>query len=213
MASSYNGAPTMESSRASSVLSVYETYLFSEPFGRSPHSTEQGSTNLERQLEMFRKSTDHFTRHSRTRTVERLRLDMARLYIRNGEEKAAIQILLPLWQNLSWRREGWYDLMAELDWMLRDCARLLNDEATVIAVEWELLCNRECQNPLVASYSRVSMANLTLLGLPSRAGHRYDFSSCLDEVESSTTRPKVSLSSDEVLSCSEYWPHGWSAQE
>jgi len=203
MASSYHGAPTMDSSRASSMLSVYETYLFSEAFGRPPHSTEQGSINLERQLEMFRKSTDHFTRHCRTRTVERLRLEMARLNIRNGEEKAAIQILLPLWQDLSWRREGWYDLVAELDWILRDCARLLNDEATVIAVEWELLCNRECQSPFLVSYSRVSMANLTLPGLPSRAGHRYDFSSCLDEVETSTTRTKVSLSSNEVLSCSE----------
>lgn len=93
---------------------------------------------------MFRKSIDHFAGHRRTRTVERLRLEMARLNISNGEEKAAMQMLLPLWQDLSWRREGWYDLVAELDWVLRNCARLLNDEATVIAVEWELLCNRKC---------------------------------------------------------------------
>lgn len=93
---------------------------------------------------MFRKSIDHFAEHRRTRTVERLRLEMAQLNISNGEEKAAMQVLLPLWQDLSWRQEGWYDLVAELDWMLRNCARLLNDEATVIAVEWELLCNREC---------------------------------------------------------------------
>lgn len=144
MASSYHGAPSMDSSRSRSMLSLNETYLFSEPFGRSPYTTEQGVTNLEKQLEMFQKSIDHFARHRRTRTVERLRLEMARLNISSGEEKAALPILLALWKDLSWRREGWYDLVAELDCILRDCARFLNDEATVIAVEWELLCNREC---------------------------------------------------------------------
>ncbi len=153
MATSTHSTPTIDSSRTSSMLSVYETYLFSEPFGRSSYSTEQGLTNLEKQLEMFRKSIDHFTRLGRTRTVERVRLEMARLNISNGEEKAAIKILLPLWQDLSWRREGWYDLVAELDWILRDCARLLNDEAIVIAVEWELLCNREYQHHLLVFHN------------------------------------------------------------
>lgn len=136
----------MEFPEASSVQSVYKSYLFSEPFGRSPLSTKQDSMNLDREMEAFEQSLDHFTRHGQHRTVERLRLEMGRLKMKHGEEKAALQILRSLWQGLSWRREGWWDLVAELDWILRDCARLLNDQPTIVAVEWELLCNSECQS-------------------------------------------------------------------
>ena len=214
MAFPYNGASSLGSPQASNELSVYRSYLFTEPFGRSPLTTDQGTVNLGRLLEIFKKSVDHFTRHNRLRTVERLRLEMARLNMENGEVNTALQLLLPLWQELSWRREGWWDLVAEVDWALRDCARHVGDERTLIAVEWELLCNCECRYLNSGVICMILAWLIELLpDLPLRSDHHYEFLRCLDGVESCGTRPKATLSSDNVLSCSEYWPSSLSEQE
>ena len=120
--------------------SIYTSYLCTEPFGRPPLDAEFGSVNLGRLLETLQMSAEYFSKQNRLRTVERLRLEMATLNMGDGEWKAALRILLSVWQQLSWRREGWWDLVVEVGRALKTCAREVGDRETLIAVEWELLC-------------------------------------------------------------------------
>ena len=140
MALLYNGGST-GSTQASPEQSLYNSYLLTEPFGRSPLSGSSGLVSVDRWQEILRKSADYFARQNQTRTVERLRLELALSNMRNGRWSAALETLLSIWPQLSWRQEGWWDLLADIDWALKDCAREIGDQRTLVAVEWELLCN------------------------------------------------------------------------
>lgn len=140
-----DGSPRNGSPKKSGEFSIYRSYLCTEPFGRPPLDAEFGSVNLGRLLETLQLSTEYFSKQDRLRTAERLRLEMARLNMEDGEWKAALRILLPVWQRLSWRWEGWWDLVVEVDLALKDCALKVGDIETLIAVEWELLCG--CRYP------------------------------------------------------------------
>ena len=143
MALSFDGISTTKSSQSLDERSLYGSYLLTEPFGRSPLPSEFRSTDFDRLLEILQKSVGHFAKRGRGRTVERLRLEIARLSVQNNDKASALQVLIPLWSDLSWRREGWWELVAALNWILRDCAREVGDEKTLVAVEWELLFNCE----------------------------------------------------------------------
>ena len=140
MALPYNGGST-GSTQPSPEQSLYNSYLLTEPFGRSPLSGSSGLVNVDRWQEILRKAADYFARKNQTRTVERLQLELALSNMRNSRWSAALEMLLSMWPQLSWRREGWWDLLADIDWALKDCAREVRDQRTLVAVEWELLCN------------------------------------------------------------------------
>ena len=147
MALNHDEAVGSGPARVADDKSIFSTYLCTEPFGRVQLASESGSASLERLLETLQMSTDYFSKQSQLRTVERLRMEMAWLNIENAEWNAGLSFLLPLWRGLSWRREGWWSLVAEVDWALRDCALYARDVELLISVEWELLCS--CRYPFL----------------------------------------------------------------
>ena len=101
------------------------------------------------------------------------------MYIENKQWGNAMQILVPLWQTLSWRQEGWWNLVEDIDRTLRQCARLIGDSETLIAVEWELLNGHIGKEP----------------------EERYGFRSCLDGLELSHPIPKTTIGTENFVSC------------
>lgn len=73
------------------------------------------------------------------RTVERLQFETGKVFMQQKQWYNALRVMRPLWKSLSWRRAGWWQLVEEVDWALRECARMACDRETLIAVEWELL--------------------------------------------------------------------------
>ena len=90
-----------------------------------------------------------------------------------------MQILVPLWHTLTWRREGWWNLLVELDLLLRECARFTGDSETLIAVEWELLNNHFGNRPVGSQ----------------------DFASCLDGLRISHPEHRTVVEAKSVVSC------------
>lgn len=119
---------------------ILSTYICTEPLGRPPFASDHGSVDVQSILGTLQTSVDHFSKQDRLRTVERVWFEMARISMLHSKWSVALQILLPLWQDLSWRRSGWFVLLEEFDLMLRDCAQRTGDAESLVAVEWELLC-------------------------------------------------------------------------
>jgi hypothetical protein len=51
----------------------------------------------------------------------------------------ALKILRPLWQKMSFRREGWWNAVEEIGWALRKAAMKAGDGGSVVAVDWEMM--------------------------------------------------------------------------
>ena len=132
------GSPTR---RASTMPSVYETYLCREPANDVPMLMRNAPDEYTSLLRTLQRSADYFAERDQNRAVERLQLEMARLHMKNQQWDRATRVLVPLWQTLTWRRAGWWQLIEDIDWTLRECASQLKDKETLLAVEWELLNN------------------------------------------------------------------------
>lgn len=123
---------------------VLQTYLCKEPWERSGALSPIDQSFFRfSDLERLRSSLDFYAQQDRGRTLEHLQLEIAKLHMRESQWEEAHHTLLALWRKCSWRRRGWWDLLSELDWALRDVAIRLADTKTLIAVEWELLNNGE----------------------------------------------------------------------
>ena len=128
-------------SRATAMPSVYDTYLCREPANDVAMLIRNGPDEYTALLRTLQRSADYFAEKDHTRAVERLQMEIARVHMQNKRWDRAARVLVSLSQTLSWRRAGWWVLLEEIDWALRDCARRIGDLQTLIAVEWELMCS------------------------------------------------------------------------
>lgn len=124
---------------ASTVPSIYDTYLCKELSAKSPGLETELDGSYETCLRTLQSSAGYFLKQDRIRAVERLQFETARVYMQEKQWGNALRVMRPLWQTLSWRQAGWWHLVGEVNWALRECARMVGDSDTLIAVEWELL--------------------------------------------------------------------------
>lgn len=133
-------------SQPAGAYNLFKTYVCTEPFGRPPFPADHDYVNNQEIVTTLEKSVDYFSNQDRSRTVEWLSFESAHISMLRGKWSAALQILLPLWRDLSWRRSGWFVLIEEVDQILKECAQQMGDVETLVAVEWELLCCRRQSN-------------------------------------------------------------------
>ena len=129
-------------SQIASKSHLYDTYLCPEPhkeYGLPGHTSFDHGALL---ITTFHKAAGQFSHRHQDRAATRMKFEMAREYMRAGKWEEAMTLIKPLWQNLSWRKEGWWKLVEEMSWAVRACARHLGDGEVLVAVEWELLSNR-----------------------------------------------------------------------
>lgn len=122
---------------------LYDTYLVPEPHLEAPLEGLRGFDHSGSILSALRASLDEFSKRNQARKVESLSLEIAEEYMRIGAWPEAHARLQPLWSNLSWRRSGWWQLMARFGWALRECALRVQDPESVIRIDWELLSTGE----------------------------------------------------------------------
>lgn len=78
------------------------------------------------------------------RSVQELKLELAKELIELQAWDDALRVLRPLWQGMSYRNEGWWDIVEEVCWTLRMVARRTSDRGTLVAVDWELMNSSKC---------------------------------------------------------------------
>lgn len=126
-------------SDVSKLPSIYETFLCRDPAGDLPFLINNGPDQYTALLRTLQRSADHYVELDHIYAVERVQLEMARLHMQYQQWQRAMRTLVPLWQNLSWRRAGWWSLLEEVDRALKECACKVRDAEALVAVEWELM--------------------------------------------------------------------------
>jgi hypothetical protein len=122
---------------------MYDTYLAPTPNQEYPQPGEIGFDHSSLILSTLRAALEEFAKRHQTRKVESLSLEIAQEYIRIGSWDEAYKALQPHWATLTWRRSGWWQLMEVFGWALRESALKIQDQETVLKVDWELLNNCE----------------------------------------------------------------------
>ena len=128
-------------SQVASKSYTYDTYLCPEPHQEFPLPGYTGVDHAGLIIDSLKLAAEAFKGRNQRRTVERLSFDVAREELQRGNWAGALKVLRPLWQTMSWRQEGWWGLVEEVCWALRDCAAHMEDAGSVLATEWELLCD------------------------------------------------------------------------
>ncbi|EEP80901.1 predicted protein [Uncinocarpus reesii 1704] len=137
-------SPTSQTSAAQSKhrSNIYDTYLAPEPYDEYPLTGNKGTNYSRLIIDYLTASSDQFSKRGQFRVVESQKLDIAREHMRLGEWQAGLDILRPMWPALTWRRDGWWQLMEEFGWALRECAHHAGDPETILRVDWELMNGR-----------------------------------------------------------------------
>ncbi|PYH95861.1 hypothetical protein BO71DRAFT_482596 [Aspergillus ellipticus CBS 707.79] len=117
---------------------LYDTYLVPEPHLEAPQLGAGGFNHSLLRLDALKAALEEFSKRDQDRKTESLSLEIAQEYMRLGSWPEAYELLRPLWQTLSWRRSGWWQLMEQFGWALRECALRTHESDMVLRVDWEL---------------------------------------------------------------------------
>ncbi|KAL1956987.1 hypothetical protein VTO42DRAFT_6476 [Malbranchea cinnamomea] len=160
---------------------VYDTYLSPEPYLESPLPGNAGVNHAEIMIGLLESSIREFSKRHQVRMVEQLSLQLAKELMRLERWTDALNTLRPLWPTLTSRFNGWWDLMGDFGWTLRECAYRAEDRETVLRAEWELM-NKQ---------------------FPRRYGWKYNIHQSLDGLSSEKPKPAIVLKAGEAVSCIE----------
>ncbi|CAG8118969.1 unnamed protein product [Penicillium olsonii] len=156
---------------------LYDTYLVPDTHEEAPQEGRTGFDHSALILSTLKAAIVEFEKRHQTRKVESLSLEAAEEYMRVGAWPEAHAILKPLWSTLSWRRSGWWHLMVNFGWALRESSLRTEDSETVLRVDWELL-NKSFKP---------------------RPGWHYDIHRSLEGLPSEKPKPSLILRAEDVL--------------
>lgn len=117
---------------------TYDSYLVPEPHIENPLEGTGGFDHNAEIVNRFSEASAQFFSHGQQRSVDYLNLQIGKELIRANRHVEAISTLRPLWEGMSWRKEGWWNLVADVAMALHVCARRTKDLEAVLAAEWEL---------------------------------------------------------------------------
>jgi trafficking protein particle complex subunit 11 len=130
------------SSPASQIASKaynYDTYLCPPPHEESPLAGGKGVDHSLLIIKSLENAITEFRKRSQSRFVYEISIQLANESMKREDWTTALQILRPLWQKMSFRKEGWWDAVEEVGWALRNTAAHVGDGGTIVAVDWELM--------------------------------------------------------------------------
>lgn len=158
---------------------LYDSYLTLEPHVEHPLGDKPGYDYSSHIVGNLDAAVLHFSARNQLRSTESIELEIAKERMRSGFWDDAITILRPLWSNVAWREAGWWPLLGEVGWSLRECAIRTQDAELLLRVEWEL-------------HNKVFVP---------RQGHKYDLAQCMSALGGNGQRPAVVIKAEDTLSC------------
>ncbi|KAM5346612.1 hypothetical protein ACJ41O_009617 [Fusarium nematophilum] len=153
---------------------TYDTYMCPEPYQEYPLQGE-GVNHSQLVIDCLRIASAQFGARKQERIAAEISLECARELGNLELWNDAVDVLLPLWEDVSFRSEGWVDISEDLCWVMRRVAVGAGRTDLVVAADWELMNNKFMRRPQ----------------------WHYDITKALEGV-STDTKPTVSLSDDKT---------------
>lgn len=118
---------------------VYDNYLVPEPHLEFPvQGTPGGFEHWKDITGKLHAAIHEFEIRRQYRKVHQLQLEIARTLLHVKQFDEAFKVLRPLWETMSWRKEGFWSLSSEVLWGMHECALRVRHAETYVATEWEL---------------------------------------------------------------------------
>lgn len=116
----------------------YDTYMCPEPHEEYP--LEGPGVNHARLIfdHLMLARTEFQKRRQKRASVE-LALDSCSELEKMGEWQQILELLAPLWRDMSFRSEGWWDITEAVSWTLRNAAFETGQKEFIVAIDWELM--------------------------------------------------------------------------
>ncbi|RQM06124.1 hypothetical protein DH86_00003368 [Scytalidium sp. 3C] len=112
---------------------VYDTYLCPEPHMENPLPGHEGVDHSQLIIDVLKKAIPEFDRRGQSRLTQEVQLQLGNEALKKGSWNDASRLLRPLWQTMSYRREGWWAAVEEVSWALRSAAAHVGDGSTILA--------------------------------------------------------------------------------
>ncbi|KAI0120535.1 Gryzun, putative trafficking through golgi-domain-containing protein [Hypoxylon sp. NC0597] len=154
----------------------YDTYMCPEPHEEYP-LVGTGVNHSQLIFDHLVLARSEFQKRHQNRTSAELALECCKELERMREWRQIMDILTPLWRTMSFRTEGWWDIMEAVSWTLRGAAVEVGQKDLIVAIDWELL-NR---------------------GFSRRPGWHYDITKSLDGV-AVDGQPVINIDDEHITS-------------
>jgi hypothetical protein len=135
--SSPDGSPASAVAKRSR---AYDTYLVPPPHKEFPEPGRQGFDHVAALSELSELCVREFVAKGQIRLSEKIALNTGNDLVSAERFEEALKQFVPLWEDCTWRGDGWYALYNELVSKLHDCAtRVGTDGRLIVATTWELM--------------------------------------------------------------------------
>ncbi|KAI8635670.1 Gryzun, putative trafficking through golgi-domain-containing protein [Xylariaceae sp. FL1651] len=153
---------------------TYDTYMCPEPHEEYPLEGP-GVNHAQLIFDHLLLARAEFQKRRQKRVSVELALDSCKELERMKKWQQLLELLAPLWRDMSFRSEGWWDITEAVGWTLRNAAVETGQKDLIVAIDWELLYR----------------------GFSRRPGWHYDISKALDGIP--VAQPLVINLDDEHL--------------
>jgi trafficking protein particle complex subunit 11 len=116
----------------------YDTYLCPEPYQEYPLEGE-GVNHSRLIIDCLITAQSQFQSRRQTRAAAEMSLECAKEMANLGSWQEVLAVLRPLWENLSFRSEGWNDISEDMCWLMRRAAVEEGRGDLIVAVDWQLM--------------------------------------------------------------------------
>lgn len=121
---------------------TYDTYMVPQPHEEAPlsgHSTYDYLLDLQSQTGRVESIMSN---RGQMRAVHQVKIDLAREFFRAERYVEVVQTLQPVWENMIWRREKWFDLAVEVLELVYNAAEKTGNIKLQAESAWELTYER-----------------------------------------------------------------------
>ncbi|KAL4722024.1 hypothetical protein ACLX1H_011219 [Fusarium chlamydosporum] len=149
-----------DTSPASAVASkafAYDTYMCPEPYQEYPLSGK-GVNHAQLVIDCLEAASAQFQARMQGRLATELSLECAREFANMGQWDDAVEMLLPFWENVAFRSEGWINISEDLCLSMRRIAAGAHRADLVVAADWELMGNQEKESSSTTGCSILSLS-------------------------------------------------------
>ncbi|KAF2971026.1 hypothetical protein GQX73_g2591 [Xylaria multiplex] len=117
---------------------AYDTYMCPEPNEEYPLEGP-GINHAQLIFDHLTLARTEFQKRRQKRASIELALDSCRELENMGKWQQILELLAPLWRDMSFRSEGWWDITEEVSWVLRNAAFEAGQKELIVAIDWELM--------------------------------------------------------------------------